>query len=136
MSKGIPDQPPKALDNAQLQRISETTIGHYDQAAEEFRDGTRNHDVSQNTAALLEAIEGEPPYAILDLGCGPGRDLHYFRSLGHDATGLDGSIAFVIMARRYSGCDVLHQNFLAMVLPESRFDGVKMLNFSRDGGVM
>ncbi len=124
MPKGIPDQPSNALDSAQLRRISETTIGHYDQAAEEFRDGTRNHDVSQNTAALLEAIEGEPPYAILDLGCGPGRDLHYFRSLGHDATGLDGSMEFVTMARRYSGCDVLHQNFLAMVLPECRFDGV------------
>ncbi len=28
------------------------------------------------------------------------------------------------MARRYSGCDVLHQDFLAMSLPASRFDGV------------
>ena len=28
------------------------------------------------------------------------------------------------MARSYSKCEVLHQNFLAMVLPESRFDGV------------
>jgi len=44
--------------------------------------------------------------------------------LGHDATGLDGSMEFVTMARRYSGCDVLHQDFLAMVLPESHFDGV------------
>jgi len=122
--KGNPGQPANALDNTQLRRISETTIGHYARVAEDFQDGTRNHDVSQNYAALLEAIEGEPPYAILDLGCGPGRDLHYFRSLGHDATGLDGSIEFVTMARRYSGCDILHQDFLAMNLPESRFDGV------------
>jgi hypothetical protein len=28
------------------------------------------------------------------------------------------------MARAYSGCEVLHQDFLAMALPESRFDGV------------
>src|SRR5260370_11477601 len=28
------------------------------------------------------------------------------------------------MARSYSGCEVLHQDFLAMALPESRFDGV------------
>ncbi len=119
-----PDKPPNALDKAQLRRISEITIGHYDRAAEDYRDGTRNHDVSQNTAALLQAIEGEPPYAILDLGCGPGRDLGYFRSLGHDATGLDGSMSFVAMARRYSGCDVLHQDLLAMTLPVSRFDGI------------
>ena len=122
--KGNLDKPSNALDKARLRRISEITIGHYDRAAEDYWDGTRNHDVSQNYEALLEAIEGEPPYAILDLGCGPGRDLRYFRSLGHDATGLDGSMEFVTMARRYSGCDVLHQDFLAMVLPESHFDGV------------
>ena len=122
--KGHPDQPSNALDKAQLRRISEVTIAHYDRAAEAYRDGTWGHDVSQNHEALLEAIEGEPPYAILDLGCGPGRDLRYFRSLGHDATGLDGSIELVTMARRYSGCDVLHQDFLAMNLPVNRFDGI------------
>ncbi len=122
--EGNPDKPSNALDKAQLRRISEITIGHYDRAAEDYLDGTRNHDVSQNYEALLEAMEGEPPYAILDLGCGPGRDLRYFRSLGHDATGLDGSMEFVTMARRCSGCDVLHQNFLAMELPANRFDGV------------
>src|SRR6266508_3406141 len=40
------------------------------------------------------------------------------------AVGLDGSKEFVAMARSYSGCEVLHQDFLAMVLPQSRFDGV------------
>ncbi len=122
--KGNPDKPSSVPDKAQLRRISDITIGHYDRAAEDYWYGTRNHDVSQNYEALLEAIEGEPPYAILDLGCGPGRDLRYFRSLGHDATGLDGSMEFVTMARRYSGCDVLHQNILAMKLPAGRFDGI------------
>ena len=122
--KDNPDKPSNALDSAQLRRISEITIGHYDRSAQAFRDGTRNHDVSQNYEALLEAIEGEPPYAILDLGCGPGRDLRHFRSLGHDAVGLDGSKEFVAMARSYSGCKVLHQDLLAMELPESQFDGV------------
>ncbi len=81
-------------------RLSEITIGHYDRVAEDYWDGTRNHDVSQNYEALLEAIEGEPPYAVLNLGRGPGRDLRYFRSFGHDVTGLDGSMEFVTMARR------------------------------------
>jgi SAM-dependent methyltransferase len=105
-------------------RFSELTIAHYDRLAEAYWDGTREHDVSENYTALLDAIEGDPPYSILDLGCGPGRDLHHFRSLGHDAVGLDGSKEFVAMARSYSGCEVLHQDFLAMVLPKSRFDGV------------
>jgi SAM-dependent methyltransferase len=111
-------------DAEQLRQISEVTIAHYDRFAEAYREGTRDHDVDQNYAALLGAIEGDPPYSILDLGCGPGRDLRYFRSLGHDAVGLDGSTEFVAMARSYSGCDVLQQDFLAMELPESRFDGI------------
>ena len=108
----------------ELSRISETTIAHYDRSARAYCDGTRDHDVSQNYAALLDAIEGDPPHSILDLGCGPGRDLQYFRSLGHQAMGLDGSKKFVVMAHANSGCEVLHQDFLRMELPESRFDGV------------
>ena len=116
--------PIPAYDTPQLQQISETTIAHYDRSAPAYWDGTQNHDVSQNYAALLDAIEGDPPFSILDLGCGPGRDLHYFRSLGHEVVGLDGSKEFVAMARSYSGCEVLHQDFLAMALPRNRFDGV------------
>ena len=105
-------------------RLMDTTIAHYDRSAERFWNGTRDHDVSQNIQALLEAIEGNPPSAILDLGCGPGRDLARFRALGHEAVGLDGSREFVAMARTHSGCEVLHQDFLALRLPPGRFDGV------------
>jgi SAM-dependent methyltransferase len=108
----------------QLQRMSEITISHYDKVADDYWYGTRNHDVSQNYEAFLEAIEDKPPFDILDLGCGPGRDLQYFKSLGHAVMGLDGSEALVSMARANSGCEVLQQNFLAMNLPEHRFDGV------------
>ena len=108
----------------ELRRLSEITIGHYDNVADDYWYGTRNHDVSQNYEAFLEAIEGKPPFDILDLGCGPGRDLQYFNSMGHAVIGLDGSEALVSMARLNSGCEVLQQNFLAMNLPECRFDGV------------
>ncbi len=108
----------------ELRRLSEITIGHYDRVADDYWYGTRNHDVSQNYEAFLEAIEGKPPYDILDLGCGPGRDLQYFNSMGHAVIGLDGSEALVSLARLNSGCEVLQQNFLAMNLPEYRFDGV------------
>ncbi|MCK6451373.1 MAG: class I SAM-dependent methyltransferase [Alphaproteobacteria bacterium] len=105
-------------------RISERTIADYERRAESFWQGTRDHDVTQNYAALLEAIGGDPPYRILDVGCGPGRDLKHFRSLGHEPVGLEGAPAFVEMARAYSGCEVLHQNFLAMSLPPAHFHGV------------
>jgi SAM-dependent methyltransferase len=115
---------PKRHDAAQVRRLSDTTIAYYDRVAEAFWEGTRHHDVSQNCGAFLDAIQGDPPYSILDLGCGAGRDLSYFQSLGHEAVGLDGSRQFVIMARSHSQCEVLHQDFLAMRLPEGSFDGI------------
>ena len=107
-----------------IERISAKTIGHYDGSADSFWEGTRDHDVSQNYAALLGAIEGPPPFTILDLGCGPGRDLRYFRDIGHEAVGLDGAARFVAMARSHSGCEVHHQDFLRLRLDPARFDGI------------
>ena len=92
--------------------------------AEAYRHGTADHDVSQNIAALLDAIEGAAPYAILDLGCGPGRDLLAFTELGHDATGLDGAAELVALARAETDCPVLLQDFLSLDLPAAHFDGV------------
>lgn len=107
-----------------LRKISAVTLEHYEQRAEEFWRGTREHDVSQNVAALLRHIEGTPPFAILDFGCGPGRDLKTFRDLGHEAVGLEGAPSFAAMARRHSGCEVWEQDFLRLALPPARFDGV------------
>ncbi len=112
-----------ALDPATLAALTATTIAHYDDRAQEFWHGTRDHDVSQNRDALLRHLEG-CPLRILDLGCGPGRDLLAFQALGHEPVGLDGSIRFCEMARAVSGCEVLHQDFLALDLPPARFDGV------------
>jgi SAM-dependent methyltransferase len=105
-------------------KIADLTLQHYNQRARDFRDGTRDHDVSQNIGALLRHIEAEPPYRILDFGCGPGRDLRTFAGLGHIAIGLEGATAFVTMARAESGCEVWQQDFLKLDLPDANFDGV------------
>ena len=107
-----------------LANIAARTLDHYNRRAEEFWDGTRDHDVSQNLAALLQAIAGPPPFTILDFGCGPGRDLKTCAELGHTAVGLDGAARFVAMARAYSSCEVWQQDFLRLDLPDRYFDGV------------
>ena len=112
------------LGPSELAAFSARTLAHYDPSAQAFEEGTRTHDVSQNYAALLAAIEGPAPFSLLDFGCGPGRDLGYFRSLGHEAVGLDGCVRFVEMARAATGCDVMHQDFLDLALPTGRFHGV------------
>ena len=107
-----------------IRDLSAATLAHYEQRAESFRDGTRDHDVSQNIGALLRHIDATPPFTILDFGCGPGRDLTTFASLGHIAIGLDGAGRFAEMARAESGCEVWQQDFLALDLPDGHFDGV------------
>ncbi len=116
--------PAMKMTPEELRRISEGTLSHYERSAQQFWEGTQHHDVSQNHAALLSAIEGNAPHSILDLGCGPGRDLRHFASLGHEAVGLDGCASFCEMARRNSGCEVLHQDFLSLTLAPARYDGI------------
>jgi SAM-dependent methyltransferase len=108
----------------ELKRISAQTLAHYEGSAESFWQGTKDHDISQNIAALLDHINVPAPYKLLDFGCGPGRDLKTFKALGHHATGLEGASALAAMARAHSGCEVWEQNFLALDLPAARFDGV------------
>jgi len=108
----------------ELTDITQRTVAHYEAEAKQFWEGTRGHDVSQNIEALLGAIQAEAPFRVLDFGCGPGRDLMAFRERGHLPTGLDGTPAFVQMAAEYADVPVLHQNFLALDLPDAEFDGV------------
>ncbi|SEP09353.1 bifunctional 2-polyprenyl-6-hydroxyphenol methylase/3-demethylubiquinol 3-O-methyltransferase UbiG [Nitrosovibrio sp. Nv6] len=109
---------------ANLGKISDLTVAHYNERAEAFWEGTKDHDVGQNIAALLQHIKADPPCKILDFGCGPGRDLKFFSQLGHIAVGLEGAGRFVEMARSHSGCEVWHQDFLKLDLPDKYFDGV------------
>ncbi|HIJ63388.1 MAG TPA: class I SAM-dependent methyltransferase, partial [Rhodospirillaceae bacterium] len=112
------------LDPRELRQVSDLTLDYYNQSADGFWQGTRDHDVSQNIAALLRQISGDPPFLILDFGCGPGRDLKTFLELGHRVVGLDGAAEFAAMARAYAGCEVWQQDFLSLDLPDRHFDGI------------
>ena len=112
------------VSESDVAEISRKTLAHYEDRVHEFWEGTRGHDVSQNIDALLEAIGGLGPYRILDFGCGPGRDLLALSERGHQPVGLDGVEAFVRMARERAEVEVWLQDFLALKLPASGFDGV------------
>ena len=110
-----------AVDLVEIERLN---IAHYDENAESFRIGTKDHDVSQNIDALLDALPQEKTLDILDFGCGPGRDMCVFKSMGHRPVGLDGSKEFCKMAVKQSGCPTLNQQFLKLELEENRYDGI------------
>jgi SAM-dependent methyltransferase len=106
-----------------VDKREEVTIAEYQLTAESFRAGTWHHDVSQNRDALT-AVMPRNPGKILDIGCGPGRDLVAFKSQGHTVVGLDATPAFVEIAKELSGCEVWHQSFLNLDLPNAEFDGI------------
>jgi SAM-dependent methyltransferase len=114
----------RRLSPEELTRLRDRTVGHYEANAEAFARGTEDHDVSQNVDALLRHIRGVAPYDILDVGCGPGRDLVTFQSLGHAPVGLDAAPSFVRMAQKRGSAEVWHQDLLQLDLPPERFDGV------------
>ncbi|MCH1520298.1 MAG: class I SAM-dependent methyltransferase [SAR324 cluster bacterium] len=110
-----------AVDLVEIERLN---IAHYDENAESYRIGTKDHDVSQNIDALLDALPKEKTLDILDFGCGPGREMSVFKSMGHRPVGLDGSKEFCKMAEQQSGCPTLNQQFLKLELEEKRYDGI------------
>lgn len=101
-----------------------STLRDYDRAAEEYWAGTKEQDLSADYDWFLSFLKGGGPFDLLDLGCGPGRDLVQLRRRGHRVVGLDGSAAMVALARRQAGGPVLHQNFLSLRLGAERFDGI------------
>ena len=102
----------------------DSTIAHYSSRPVDFWEGTKDHDVSQNIDALRRYLPNVERPQILAFGCGPGRDLKQWTDLGCEAVGLDGCPEFCEMARVYSGCEVLQQNFVELDLPSHRFHGV------------
>lgn len=107
-----------------IEDIEEITFTDYGAKAEMFWERTKDHDVSQNYAAFLEPFEGRIGLDILDFGCGPGRDIAYFKSLGHNPVGLDGTAEFCQMARDMTDCPVFEQSFNELELEKHSFDGV------------
>lgn len=65
-----------------------------------------------------------PRSRILDLGCGPGRDLRLFAAAGHRPVGLELNPSFVEMARRHG--EVIEGDIrdTARLFPPSSFGGV------------
>ena len=110
--------------NDHIKNIEEITFNDYGSNADNFWERTKDHDVTQNYAAFLEPFEGRTGLDILDFGCGPGRDVAYFKSLGHNPVGLDGTPEFCEMVREMTGCEALLQSFNDLDLEENRFDGV------------
>ncbi|MBJ7416961.1 MAG: class I SAM-dependent methyltransferase [Niveispirillum sp.] len=86
-------------------RAANPTLAHYSAHAAHYANHLADHDSAGARQRFLTTIDKQAP-AILDLGCGAGRDLAGFRDAGALATGADGSPALAAIATRQTGCTV------------------------------
>lgn len=75
-----------------------TTIASYNAFADEFAQKTVTYSPAQERDVFLSKLPTHA--AILDAGCGPGRDSGYFSLKGHEVTGIDLSTKFIQIAKQ------------------------------------
>ena len=99
--------------------MKEKTIAYYNNNAQEYFNTVNSVDMSENCERFLNYLK--PGSSIIDLGCGSGRDLKYFKEHGYLAEGLDASEKLCQLATDYSGCPVICTDFINWK-PEKQYD--------------
>jgi len=97
------------------------TIHHYDENARAFLDGTRDVDMTPLYERFLPRVPAGG--AILDAGCGSGRDTLAFRERGYRVTAFDASPELARLAEAHTGQTVHVLRFEDLEWEEA-FDGI------------
>ena len=97
------------------------TLSFYEANARSFFDATVGADMSALREAFLSRLP--PGAAILDAGCGSGRDAREFAERGHTVTAFDASAQLASLASRHCGVEVAVRS-LAEVDEVDAYDGI------------
>lgn len=104
-----------------IQRFDPSTISYYDKHGVRFVEETLPIDMADLYAAFLSFIPAGG--RILDLGCGAGRDVRYFKSNGYEVVGIDASAEMVAATKSVSDAEVYEMRFDEIPY-HNEFDGV------------
>lgn len=85
-----------------------------------------NKTVSVDSSLFLSefAKRLKPGGKILDVGCGSGRDLSWFKKNGFRPVGLERSKGLAELARKNSGCEIIIADFKEFDFSGLRVDGI------------
>ncbi len=97
-----------------------SSIAYYDANAQGFSADTVDADMNGQRAWFLGHVPAGG--AVLDAGCGSGRDALAFHRAGYEVTAFDGSAVLAKLASEQTRLPVLHMTF-AEVDWSARFDG-------------
>lgn len=98
------------------------TDQYYTENAQSFFESTVSVDVQKLYDQFLPHLD--PNGAILDAGCGSGRDAKHFKVLGFRVTAFDANQALVELASRHLEQHVIHAKFDTFRAEPNSFDGI------------
>lgn len=98
------------------------TIQTYDAIAAEFARDTWNIRLARALDSFARYLI--PAARVLDLGCGPGRDIEWLRARGYRTTGADLSLGMLREARARVGGALMCGDMRALSCAPQSFDGV------------
>ena len=97
----------------------------YQEQAADYYDSTVKIDPTSFLKPLADRLK--PGAAILDIGCGSGRDLKWFRERGFAATGFERAPELARRARQFSGCPVIEGDFTTYDFSQLSFDAITLI---------
>ena len=97
----------------------------YQEQAAAYYDSTVKIDPTSFLEPLANRLQ--PGAQILDIGCGSGRDLKWFREKGFAATGFERSPELARRARRFSGCPVIEGDFTTYDFSQLSCDAITLI---------
>lgn len=97
----------------------------YDRHAAEFDADTGIEEMPEEFHTLLESfVDALDGPAVLDAGCGPGRDVEYFHARGFDPVGVDVARGMIEHARTHRSGRYLLMDVRDLGFSADRFDGL------------
>lgn len=97
------------------------TVNYYNRNVKQFYDNTVAVDFADTQNIFLSKLAKGS--AILDFGCGSGRDTKYFLSQGYYVEAIDGSLELCKLASQYTGTKVRHMLFQELSAIH-KYDGI------------
>ena len=84
-------------------------MDYYKENYKEYFDRTFSLDPSSFLAPVAERLSNGA--MVLDVGCGAGRDLLWFKKKGFEVIGFERSAGLAELAREYSGVEIIEGDF-------------------------
>ncbi len=99
------------------------TLASYEAHAAAYAARSQAEDLARGWSSFIRSLL--PPACLLDLGCGAGRDLAYFRNRGYRVVGLDRSAGLLAQAAAYvPGVPLTLGDARTLPFRSGAFDGV------------